>query len=449
MSYDFIAVNAYLDEIVDKILKKSIQSILIVPPDISRLDSQAGYLTQYLYKKLQKLQKLQKSSKKNIKLGILPATGLHHPMSVNDKKTMFGEDYLSMNFYNHDATNLSKINKSPSCRLLGKINLEEQEKITEINSEYFSNLWDFINIGINEKIFEYDYILSIGQIVPHEVLGMSNYHKNILIGLGCKDMIDKTHFISAVYGMEKVIAKIDNPIRQLLKHAYQKFIKNKVEIDYLFTVINKNQQQINNSSIEGLFFGNDDETFTAACKLSLEKNVIHLDKKYDRIWVKMPENKYTSTWLSNKAIYRAGGLVEDGGDLIVYAPGVSKFGESIKVDKMIRKYQYISIDEVFNYLKSSSSSSSNTDSLKNHLAVAAHLIHGYSNRYRIIYIDCKTPSNQLLSSKDYQKVGYDTLSFKEVSKKLNENFFKKSTIAYYENKKELFINDAGLGFWKN
>lgn len=77
----------------------------------------------------------------------------------------------------------------------------------------------------------YDLILSVGQVVPHEVVGMANYSKNIFVGTGGREMINKSHMLSAICGMEKALGVIDSPARKVYDYAQQHFIDGKLPLD--------------------------------------------------------------------------------------------------------------------------------------------------------------------------------------------------------------------------
>ena len=222
----------------------------------------------------------------------------------------------------------------------------------------------------------HDLILSVGQVVPHEVIGMANYNKNLFIGTGGAEGINKSHFLGAVYGMEKLMGKADNPVRRLLNHAAKQFTQH-LPVVYIHTVIGRDESGC--LVIRGLFIGDDDQVFTRAAELSLKVNFNLLDESLRKVVVYLDPAEYKSTWLGNKSIYRTRMALADGGELIVLAPGVKEFGEDREIDRLIRKYGYYGTHEILQKLKEN-------PELENNLSAAAHLIHGSSEgRFSITY----------------------------------------------------------------
>ena len=104
----------------------------------------------------------------------------------------------------------------------------------------------------------FDLILSIGQVVPHEVIGMANYNKNILIGTGGREGINRSHYLGAVYGMERIMGRADNPVRAVLNYASDRFLRD-LPIVYVQTVVGRKPD--GGLAVRGLFIGDDIECF--------------------------------------------------------------------------------------------------------------------------------------------------------------------------------------------
>ena len=222
----------------------------------------------------------------------------------------------------------------------------------------------------------FDLILSIGQVVPHEVIGMANYNKNIFVGTGGSAGINRSHFLGAVYGMERIMGRADNPVRRVLNYASDHFAQN-LPIVYALTVIGKNEA--GQHVIRGLFVGDDIECFERASELSLKVNFVMLEKPLQKAVVFLDPTEFKSTWLGNKSVYRTRMALADGAELIVLAPGVKEFGEDPAIDKLIRKYGYVTTPEVLQSVK-------DNEDLAGNLSAAAHLIHGSSeDRFTITY----------------------------------------------------------------
>ena len=284
-----------------------------MPPDCTRFHSRAGEITSYIYK-------YYKDSLKDI----LPALGTHNPMTEAQINEMFRDVPKSL-FRIHDWRN--------DVVTVGTVPGEFISEITEGALDYS---WP---AQLNRLVFNggHDLILSVGQVVPHEVIGMANYNKNLLIGTGGQEGINKSHFIGAVYGMERIMGKANNPVRSLLNYASANFI-NHLPIVYVLTVIGRDDK--GKLVIRGLFIGDDEEVFRLAADLSLKVNFNILEKPLKKVVVYLDPSEFKSTWLGNKSIYRTRMAMADNGELIVLAPGIKEFGEDKEIDRLIRKYGY-------------------------------------------------------------------------------------------------------------
>ncbi len=167
---------------------------------------------------------------------------------------------------------------------------------------------------LNKLVYNggHDLILSVGQVVPHEVIGMANYNKNLLIGTGGPEGINKSHFIGAVYGMERIMGKYNNPVRNLLNHAASAFMGH-LPIVYVHTVIGRDDE--GNIVIRGLYIGDDEEVFRLAAELSLKINFCIVGKPLKKVVVFLDPSEFKSTWLGNKSIYRTRMAMADNGEL--------------------------------------------------------------------------------------------------------------------------------------
>jgi nickel-dependent lactate racemase len=328
------------------------ESVLIVPPDSTRSHSKAGELTRYAWEYYGDKVK-----------AILPALGTHVPMSADQIKGMFG-DVPQHLFREHDwKNNLITLGEVPA------------EFVSEISGGDLDYSWP---AQVNELLRDggHDLILSIGQVVPHEVAGMANYNKNIFIGTGGSEGINKSHFLGAVFGMEHLMGRADTPVRKLLNYASDNFCADLPQIVYVLTVIAPENGAM---VVKGVFIGDDIECFNLASELSLKVNFQLLDKPLDKVVVYLDPQEFKSTWLGNKAIYRTRMAIADGGELIVLAPGVERFGEDAEIDRLIRKHGYCGTPETLRNVK-------NNEELRNSLSAAAHLIHGSSEgRFSITY----------------------------------------------------------------
>jgi len=381
--------------------------VLAVPPDQTRAHSRAGDLTRYTYEYYgDKLQ------------AILPALGTHSAMSDASLTRMFGDVPHSL-FRVH--------NWRTDVETLGEVPAEFIERQSEGKLNY---AWP---AQVNRLIAQggFDLILSIGQVVPHEVIGMANYNKNILIGTGGRESINRSHYLGAVYGMERIMGRASNPVREVLNYASDKFLKD-IPIVYVQTVVGRNAQ--GRLAVRGLFIGDDVECFHRAADLSLEVNFEMLDRPIQKAVVYLEPHEFKSTWLGNKSIYRTRMALADDGELIVLGPGVKEFGEDPAIDALIRKYGYRGTPATLAAVEKS-------PDLGSDLSAAAHLIHGSSEgRFTITYC----PGS--LTQKEIEGVGFRyadlaTMTARYDPMKLTNGY---NTV---DGEEIFFISNPGLGLW--
>jgi nickel-dependent lactate racemase len=287
---------------------------------------------------------------------------------------------------------------------------------------------------VNKLLVEgdHDLILSLGQVVPHEVIGMANYNKNIFVGTGGSEGINKSHFIGAAYGMERIMGRAINPVRKVLNYASEHFAKD-MPIIYLQTVVGKDES--GKLVVRGLYIGDDMECFEKAAELSLKENFEMLDKPLKKVVVYLDPSEFKSTWLGNKSIYRTRMALDDGGELIVLAPGLQEFGEDKEIDKLIRKYGYLTTPEILDLTEKN-------DDLKNNLSATAHLIHGSSeNRFSITYCPGQ------LTKEEIESVNYQYADLGEMLKKYNPEQLKDGFNTMPDGEEIFYISNPALGLW--
>jgi nickel-dependent lactate racemase len=326
--------------------------VLAVPPDFTRMHSMSGPLTEHVWEFYG-----------DALTDVLPALGTHSPMTEYELQTMFGavpRSLFRVHDWRHDVVTL------------GEVPAEFIREVSEGKLEYS------VPVQVNRLLRDggHDLILSVGQVVPHEVVGMANYSKNIFVGTGGVLAIHRTHFLGAVYGMERMMGRADTPVRQILNYASDHFAQD-MPIVYVLTVVSKNAA--GKLVINGLYIGDDFECFERAAELSLKVNFFMMDREIQKAVVFLDPHEFKSTWLGNKSVYRTRMALADGAELIVLAPGVHAFGEDAAIDALIRKYGYCGTPATLEAVK-------NDPALANNLSAAAHLIHGSSEgRFTIRY----------------------------------------------------------------
>ncbi len=383
------------------------KKVLVVPPDYTRVESRAGELTRYAWD----------DYGENLR-AVLPAVGTHRAMSPEQIAGMFGHVPAGLFHVHKWREDVETIGVVPA-----KFICEQSEG--KLDYEWPAQVNHLITRG------EFDLILSIGQVVPHEVIGMANYNKNILVGTGGPDSINRSHYLGAVYGMERIMGRADNPVRRVLNYAASHFLRN-APIVYVLTVVGWNVA--GETVVRGLFVGDDLECFHAAAELSLRVNLTLMPEPIHKAVVYLDPAEFHSTWLGNKAIYRTRMAMADGGELIILAPGVRAFGEDARIDQLIRKYGYHGTAATLEMVRD------NPDLAAN-LGAAAHLIHGSSEgRFRIVWC----PGH--LTREEVQGAGFEYADLNHMLKRYIPTRLKQgwNQVAGEE---IYFIENPGLGLW--
>jgi len=388
------------------------KKVLALPPDFTRLPSRAGVLTELAWEYYG-----------DRLTDIMPALGTHSPMTDEQISIMFGKTPKSLfrvHDWRHDVVTLGRV---------------PGEYVSELTEGKLNYSWP---AQVNKILVEggHDLILSVGQVVPHEVVGMANYTKNIFVGTGGPEGINKSHFVGAVYGMERMMGHADTPVRRLFNYAVEHFAK-QLPIVYVLTVVgvdNKGDQKI-----RGLFVGDGYDVFDKAAKLSLKVNFTMLDKPLKKVVVWMDPNEFKSTWLSNKSVYRTRMAIADEGELIVLAPALSEFGEDSEIDRLIRKYGYKGTPHTLKAVEEN-------EDLKNNLSAAAHLIHGSSEgRFRIIYCPGKGKGN--LTKEEIENVGFEWGDIDKMLARYDVKTLKEGYNTLSDGEEIYYISTPALGLW--
>jgi nickel-dependent lactate racemase len=382
--------------------------VLAIPPDFTRFHSFAGVLTRLTYEYY----------RKNL-TDILPALGTHSPMTAEQISEMFGDtpaDLFRIHRWKKDLITLGEV---------------PENFILEVSEGKLNYTWP---AQVNKLLLrgDFDLILSIGQVVPHEVIGMANYNKNIFVGTGGREGINRSHFLGAVYGMERIMGRADTPVRRVLNYASQHFAAD-LPIVYLLTVVDKNKDGA--LVVRGLYVGDDEECFLKASDLSLKVNFEILAEPPEKMVVYLDPREYKSTWLGNKSIYRTRMAIADGGELIVLAPGLKEFGEDRRIDQLIRKYGYLTTPEILKTVEQN-------DDLRRNLSAAAHLIHGSSeNRFKITYCP------GYLSGKEIQSVNFHYAGLADMLKVYDPAVLEDGFNTLPNGEKIFYISNPALGLW--
>jgi len=395
-----------LYQALDKLGRKT--KVIAVPPDITRHHSQAGALTEFAWEYYHE----------NL-TDVLPSIGTHYPMSEAEIGMMFGRIPRNV-FRVHDWRN--------GFVTLGEVPSDFVRKVSGGAVDYA------IPIQVDKLLVEAkpDLILSIGQVVPHEVVGMANYNKNVFIGTGGREGINKTHFLGAAYGLERIMGRADTPVRRVLNYGAEHFAKD-MPILYVLTVVDKDET--GSLVVRGLFIGDDDECFNLAAALSLGVNFFMLDEPLEKVVVYLDPKEYKSTWLGNKSIYRTRMAIADGGELIVIAPGLREFGEDPGNDKIIRKYGYVGTPRILDLVN-------RNEDLRDNLGAAAHLIHGSSeNRFSVTYCPGNITRHQI------ESVNFKYANIDDMIKRYDPGRLRDGFNTLPDGEKIFYVSNPALGLW--
>ena len=406
--------DAQLDEMLRSLLSQwpDIHKVLIIPPDYTRCYSYAGIITQKIYQMI--------GDKAHV--DVMPALGTHMPMSEEEMQKFFGdvipEDRIIVHHWQTDTIRLGYV---------------PAEVCSEISGGLFP---EKIDVEVNHLLFDggYDLILSVGQVVPHEVVGMANYSKNIFVGTGGREMINKSHMLSAICGMEKALGVMNSPARKLYDYAQQHFIDGKIPLVYLQTVTTSENDAV---KLHGLYIGQSRKPFEHACELAQKLNIVHVERRAAKVVAYLEPTELKTTWVGNKGVYRTRMMIADGGELILLAPGIRAFGENEEMDAMTRKYGYTGTKHILDLYRQGA--------FEGKLMSAAHLIQGSTDgRFTITY----ATRPDLMSREEIEGVGYQWADYNEISKRYDPKKLKDGWIVLPDGEEIYYVSTPALGLWK-
>ena len=407
-SEPYISDSELKEALLGALEGRQLNKVLLLPPDYTRLYSGAGKITAVYYEALKDI----------CEVDIMPALGTHEPMTREEFTAFFGSGVPFERMIVHNwRTDVVKLGEVPA------------DFVSEVSDGLVNTK---IDVEVNRRIVDpsYDLIISIGQVVPHEVVGMANYSKNIFVGCGGSNMINSSHMLGAFYGMERIMGKDHSPVRKVFDYAQEHFLTDMPLLYVLTVTTNKGDDTF----IHGLFIGEHRDVFEQAVKLSQDINLTYVDEPFKKVVVYLDEREFKSTWLGNKAVYRTRMAIADGGELIILAPGVRKFGEDDENDRLIRKYGYVGRENVLRLVDEN-------EDLRANLSVAAHLIHGSSDgRFSITYCTEK------LTADEVRGVSFGYMPYSEAIKKYDPTALKDGYNTV-DGEKIFYISNPALGLW--
>ena len=388
---------------------KDPKRVLLLPPDITRGHSQAGKITEELYKIFSP----------TADVHVIPTLGQHVPHTPEQNRWMFGS-IPEERIHAHDWRGGS--------RKIGEIEAEFVKNITGGRADWA------IPIELNTMLLDgkWDLIINVGHVVPHEVLGFANHNKNYFIGLGGKDCICASHLMAACCGIESNLGNLITPLRACFNEAEKRYLGHLPDC-YLQVVMayDKTGTLVHT----GVFAGDDLETYLAAAKASRAQNITIVDKPLKKVVAVMQGDEFYSTWVANKAVYRTRMAMADGGELLIIAPGLKRFGEQPEVDSFIRKYGYVGTERVMSQYK-------NSAEMQDLAHATAHLLHGSSEgRFTIRY----APGQ--LTKAEIEQVNFEYADFAETVARYNPETLKNGFNKMPDGEEIYFISTPSAGLW--
>jgi len=383
--------------------------VLLLPPDITRAHSGVGKLTEWLYQELSA----------EAEVHVIPTLGQHVPHTPEENRRMFGS-IPNERIHAHDWRD--------GCVPVGEIS-------ADFVKEACGSVADWsIPVHLNKMLMTepWDLVINIGHVVPHEVLGFANHNKNYFIGLGGKDTICAAHMLSATCGIENNIGNLITPTRAGFNQAEDELLGRLPDL-YVQVVLapNADGELIHT----GVFVGDDLETYLAAARQSREQNITVFDEPVQKMVCVMQADEFVSTWVANKAVYRTRMAIADGGELVIIAPGLRRFGEQPEVDAFIRKYGYCGTPKVVAGYRV------NAD-MQDLGHATAHLIHGSSeDRFTITY------APGFLSAAEIEGVNFRHADLSETLARYQPERCKQGWNTTADGERYFFIPTPSAGLW--
>ncbi|MEM1058527.1 MAG: lactate racemase domain-containing protein [Verrucomicrobiota bacterium] len=386
-----------------------LRRVLLLPPDLTRAHSGAGWITETLYRLLPE----------GCEAHVIPTLGQHRPHTPEENRWMFG------------SIPQERIHEHPwrdGCTVVGEVPAEVVHGIT-------GGRVDFpLPVHINRMLMEekWDLIINVGHVVPHEVLGFANHNKNYFIGLGGKDTMCAAHMCSATIGIENNLGRLVSKTREIFNWAEDEFLSHLPDV---FLQIVMGRDEAGGLVTTGIYVGDDRDTYLEAARASQRQNITLLEKPIRKIVAHMQADEFRRTWVANKAVYRTRLALADGGELLVIAPGVDGFGEQPEVDRIIRRYGYDTTPNVL-------AAYEKDPLLRDFANGTAHLMNGSSEGRFTIRYATKGISRQEIESVHYQYADLEETLARYPLDQLQEGF---NTMP--DGEEIYFIQTPSAGLW--
>ena len=332
-------------------------------------------------------------------LDVLVAQGTHPAMSEAQKLAKIGLAVFAGKLFDHHW------DRPDELTILGELSAD---KVSELTGGLVD---EAVPVSINKLLAPgvYDTVLVFGATVPHEVAGFAGGAKYFFPGVAGPELTHKTHWLGALAQIENIIGHVETPTRRLIEAAAELIAARVISLNSVVS------RDANGELVTyALFTGDIREAFRSAAEVSRRVHIRYLDRKYRKV-VALLDPHYDEMWVGGKASYKLGAIVEDGGELIIYAPHLTKISETHGA--LIEKYGYAPLESVRDMLGASAE-------LRENLCIAAHLAHvAYAGRtddhgcvvprYRITMatgLDAETCKRVNLGFMDYRTLDFAALS---------------------------------------
>lgn len=406
-----LAASQLVEEAHKRIAPR-LKRVLLLPPDLTRAHSGAGRVTEWIYQHILSIEP-------EAHIRVIPTLGQHIPHTEAENKWMFGSipnEIILPHDWRNGVSSVGTIPASLVRETTGGV--ADWEIPVDLNSTLINEPWDLI--------------VNIGHVVPHEVLGFANHNKNYFIGLGGKETICASHIAAAVYGIENNLGCLVTPLRACFNFAEKEMLSHLPDV-YFQIVMQRDRE--NRLVTSGVYVGDDLDTYLEAAKRSREQNIMLFDKPVKKIVATMQADEFRATWVANKAVYRTRMAIADGGELLIIAPGVERFGEQPEVDALIRKYGYKGTERTLRLYKTEADMQAIPHGV-------AHLIHGSSEgRFTITY----APGH--LTQQEIESVGYEYAHLSDAIERYDPASMKEGWNTMPDGEEVFYISTPSAGLW--
>jgi nickel-dependent lactate racemase len=241
-------------------------------------------------------------------LDILVALGTHQPMSeaaICERLEITPAErqsaYAAVRFFNHAW------NDPQALRHIGTLPANEIRDLTD------GRFAMDVPVEVNRLLFDYDQILIIGPVFPHEVVGFSGGNKYLFPGVGGPQILNFFHWLAAVISTPKIIGNKWTAVRKVVDRAGAMVTLPKTCLCAV----------VDGAALAGLFIGTPEDAWSAAADLSRDRHILYQDRPFHTIFACAPK-MYDEIWTGGKCMYKLEPVLADGGELIIYAPHISE-----------------------------------------------------------------------------------------------------------------------------